>query len=289
MAENIEIRSLQDVSTERLHQAFMVAFSDYVEPVSFSMRQLGRMLARRAYHGGISFGAFLHDEMVGFTLNGLDEWEGVVTAYDTGTGVRPEYRGMGIATRIFDASLPLFREQGIERYLLEVIRTNTGAVTLYRKLGFRLTREFDYWSCSPELTLALGSRLPPGMSVNVIQSLDWDALCSFWDYAPSWQNSIGSIERARKRCLFLGVFSSGKVVAYAVMERGTGDVPQFAVHPSFRRMGLASILLRELTERIEPPELRFTNTDAAYAPIRAFLLGIGLQPGDGQYEMMLNL
>ena len=40
-------------------------------------------------------------------------------------------------------SLEILRQNDIHQYLLEVIQTNRGAVELYRKEGFKVTREFD--------------------------------------------------------------------------------------------------------------------------------------------------
>ena len=83
------------------------------------------MIERRGFNLDLSFGAFNKDQLVGFTLNGIGDWNGKLTAYDTGTGIIKEFRKKGVATKLFNESLPTLRENNISQYLLEVIRTNT--------------------------------------------------------------------------------------------------------------------------------------------------------------------
>lgn len=283
------IKILDGVSIEQIHEAFSSAFSDYTEPFSMSVPQLAYQLERRGYDATLSFGEFEDGRITGFILNGLGDWGGIATAYDAGTGVRPEYRGQGVATRIFDASLPVLRKHGIRQYLLEVIRTNTGAVNLYRKSGFTVSREFDYWTAEPGKVRHGTPGLPAGCSVGEIHSPDWRALSRFWDFEPSWQNSVDSVTRKLGHITILGAWHREAVVAYACMEKETGDLPHLAVHPAFRRQGLATTLTGQLLEMLRPPEFRVTNTCSNHQPMRAFLTGLGLKPGYGQFEMTLQL
>lgn len=55
-------------------------------------------------------------------------------------GIVPEHRGLGLGTRLLHAALVGFRDSGLERGNLEVTAQNTGAVRLYRRLGFRTVR-----------------------------------------------------------------------------------------------------------------------------------------------------
>ena len=55
-------------------------------------------------------------------------------------GVIPTHRGMGLGRAIVLLSLQGFRQVGMRRVYLEVTAQNKAAVSLYRSLGFRLTR-----------------------------------------------------------------------------------------------------------------------------------------------------
>ena len=285
----MNFRTLGDVPMEYLHRVSNAAYADYVEPVHLSLEQLQYLLERRGYRPELSLGAFEGEDMVGFVFNGLGSWGGVPTAYDTGTAVLPEWRRKGVSTRLFAALLPLLHEAGIRQYLLEVIKTNTGAVELYRKSGFVFSREFDYWSTTAAALRWRLKPLPPGVEVRPIAAPDWGLLSTFWDFEPSWQNSIDAVSRKLGNMAMLGAFHGDGLVAYGCLEYGTGDLPQLAVESRFRRRGLATALVRSLLNRVRPGEFRVTNTSTESAATSAFLRSLGMEPGAGQYEMTLPL
>lgn len=284
----MKIRSLENVPIEDIHRAFTRAFSDYVEPFNLTVKQLQHTLQRCGYRDYLSFAALSEGEIVGFTLNGSGQWNGKSTAYDTGTGVQKSHRKQGIASQIFEVSLPVLKAHGISQYLLEVIKANTKAVDLYRKFGFLITREFDYWACPGDALRVQSGPLPEGITIRPLEDPDWSLLCRFWDFQPSWQNSVDSITRVRSSISILGAFHNDVPVAYFCMEEATGDIPQMAVRPEFRHQGLAVALLEQITHLLNPPEIRFTNTCLDSQPTRNFLLNLGLEPGHGQYEMILE-
>ncbi len=137
----MEIRSLENIGFDTLFNAFERAFADY--EIRFEKEEVRRMLTRRGYVPRLSFGAFDNGAIIAFTLNGIGMFNGVSTAYDTGTGTVKEYRGQGIAGKIFNHSLPYLKEAGIRQYLLEVLQDNTKAISVYSRMQFKTTRQFD--------------------------------------------------------------------------------------------------------------------------------------------------
>lgn len=70
----------------------------------------------------------------------LETWVGTV-------GVRPGYRGRGVASALLAAGLRRFRDAGCARAGLGVDAANaTGAVGLYERLGFRTVRTTTTWA-----------------------------------------------------------------------------------------------------------------------------------------------
>ena len=136
----MEIRNLEHTDFDTLFNAFERAFADY--EVHFDKKEVRSMLLRRGYVPWLSFAAFDNGEIVAFTLNGIGIFNGIPTAYDTGTGTVKEYRGQGIAREIFSYSLPFLKESGIRQYLLEVLQNNSNAIAIYRRMRFNTTREF---------------------------------------------------------------------------------------------------------------------------------------------------
>lgn len=285
----VHIKQLSDISFEVIYEAFVNAFADYVEPFNLTFQQLKYMIERRGCNLNLSFGAFSGDELVGFTLNGIGDWNGNLTAYDTGTGIIKEFRKKGIATKILNESLPVLREHNISQYLLEVIRSNTSAFELYKKAGFKVSREFDYYSSTKDKLQIKANILNKKFSIKEIVNPNWDLLKTFWDFAPSWQNSIDSINRKRDYFYIMGIFEKNTIVGYGIIEKTTGDIPQLGIANKSRKKGLATALVRHLIEVSEGDEIKIINTDATYGPFKKFAESINLPPGFGQYEMKLEL
>ncbi len=79
----MEIRSLENTSSDELFQAFEQAFADY--EIRLNRAQHLAMLKRRGFRPELSFAAFDGDRIVSFTCNGTGDFYGSLTAYDTGT------------------------------------------------------------------------------------------------------------------------------------------------------------------------------------------------------------
>jgi ribosomal protein S18 acetylase RimI-like enzyme len=285
----ISIKQLNGISIKVIYEAFIKAFADYVEPFNLTFQQLKYMIERRGCDLNLSFGAFDDDELVGFTLNGIGVWNGHLTAYDTGTGIIKEFRKQGIATKMFNESLPVLRKNNITQYLLEVIRTNTSAFELYKKAGFKVSREFDYYISSKDKIEIKESKLNNEFHIKEIDNPNWDLLKTVWDFVPSWQNSIDSINRKNDCFKILGIFDKNHIAGYGIIEKDTGDIPQLGIDKKYRRKGLATTLLHRLFQHSKSDEIKIINTCASYDPFKKFAYSINLPPGIGQYEMLLKL
>ena len=91
--EDMEIKSLVNTSLDELFGAFEQAFADY--EIQIDKDEHLAMLKRRGFNPTLSFAAFDGSKIVSFTCNGIGNFYGVPTAYDTGTGTLKEYRGKG--------------------------------------------------------------------------------------------------------------------------------------------------------------------------------------------------
>lgn len=285
----IKIKQLTGTSFETIHGAFANAFSDYVEPFDLTLEQLKYMVERRGCNLELSFGAFSGNELVGLTLNGIGLWKGELTAYDTGTGVVKEFRKQGIATRMFNESLPVLRDKNIAQYLLEVIKSNTSAYELYKKAGFKVCRELDYYKTEKDKIGQAEFEEHNGVDINTIANPDWELFKSFWDFHPSWQNSIDSINRKIDHFVILGVFENDKIIGYGIIEKHTGDIPQLAISKSKRRKGFASKLFYSLLDKTSSEHIKIINTANVYEPFKHYAEKLGIPEGIGQYEMIMKL
>ena len=284
----MEIRSLENIGFNALFEAFSKAFADY--EVHFEKSELHSMLTRRGYVPELSFGAFDNGKIVSFTLNGIGMYNGISTAYDTGTGTIKEYRGCGIAGEIFKYSLPYLKEAGIRQYLLEVLQNNHKAIAVYRKMQFVTTRKFDCFrqSISELVNLhAVKTSIPlriESIDINVIRDTR-----SFFDFYPSWQNSIESIKRGISGLTCIGAFNLEELVGFCVFDRNSGDLAQIAVKQSHRRQGVASQLLSEVIQQMSTDIIKVINVPSDNPTLPLFLKSKNIPLMNSQFEMVMDL
>jgi ribosomal protein S18 acetylase RimI-like enzyme len=283
----MEIKSLIETDFDTIFRAFNQAFADY--EIQLDRQQLQTMVKRRGFNPGLSFAAFEGNEIVAFTLNGTGNFNGIETAYDTGTGTLKEYRGKGLATQIFEYSIPYLREQNIKQYLLEVLQHNTKAVSVYKNIGFEVSREFNYFRQENKKIKNDIKTSDIPCSIKQINIRDFDFLPDFRDFYPSWQNSFESINRASNDFVSLGAFIQNKLAGYCVFEPVSGDITQIAVDKQYRREGTASLLLREMTGLNKNQAVKIINTDISCSSITAFLKSKNIEITGMQYEMIREI
>ena len=283
----IDIRTLENLGPDQLFNAFSRAFEDY--EMQLEKHELEIMLQRRGFDPLMSFGAFDRDQLVAFTFNGTGTFEGVETAYDTGTGTIKEYRGQGLAKRIFVNSIPTLKKAGIKQYLLEVLQHNQGAVALYRKLGFKVAREFFYFIQSKEILNSPAGLSDAGYSFQPLEVSDVVEGVDFSDFHPSWQNSVGSVIRGMSKFKAMTATFQDNTVAYCIYEPDSGDITALAVDPAHRRHGVGTHLLKEVTSEISSAVVKVINIPTDATGVVAFLSACGIHPAGKQYEMVKEL
>ena len=279
--------TLENVSIEKLHTTFTEAFSDYEVKIDIPILKLQQRLQRTGYLTEASIGASDNDVLVGFLLNSIREWDGKLTAYDTGTGVIKEYRNKGITSSMFLNVLKNLKEMEVQQYLLEVIQSNTSAVHLYKKQGFEVSREFECFNLDKKLFTCAPTHQV--QHINEITEIDWIKLMSFWDFKPSWQNSVDSINAVSDEFICSIVSINDEIVGYGMIDKNTGDIPQIAVDKNYRGKGIGSSILADLVKNTESCSLNVVNVDSQCDSMKDFLLNLGFKLMIKQYEMILAL
>lgn len=283
----MEIKNLAGISSDALFAAFSDAFADY--EITLAQQEFQKMLIRRGFDAALSFGAFDNGRLVSFTCNGIGNFSGLATAYDTGTGTLKEYRGQGLASQVFKESIPFLREAGIRQYLLEVLQHNDPAVSVYRKMGFTVSREFSYFVATSETLLLKEKQLPEGYSLKPVSLEDVSDSQAMWDFSPSWQNSFEAIKREPEDFRFIGVQYRNRMVGYGIVEPASGDITQLAVHPDHRGRGLGTAILREIALLNRYTGIKAINTETSCRAMEAFFISNGLPIKGKQFEMIRKL
>ncbi len=284
---DMKIRNLSNIPFEKLSEAFARAFADY--EIQINDKQLRTMLQRRGFDPELSFAAFDNDNIVSFTFNGTGKFNGIPTAYDTGTGTIGEYRGQNLASEVFSYSVPFLKENGIKQYLLEVLQHNLTAVKIYRKNGFEVSREFNYFVQDNHKINIKEKVIHNNFSVQQVSLEECKANRHFMDFNPSWQNSFESIERMKEDFIATGAFINSSLAGYCIFEPDSGDITQLAVDKKHRGNGIGSILLKEALKSNHGDSVKAINTESSCDSIKGFLESCNINLKGKQFEMIKKL
>ncbi len=275
----------------QIADTFNQAFADYYLK---STRKAEEWLYNRTVKNAVDYsrsvGVFDGDKMVGFTLIGIDQWQGHLAAFDAGTGIIPDYRGKGLARKMFSFAVPKLCERGVKKFLLEVLQVNDPAIKAYQKSGFRITRELDCFGFDPAVFQPDMSP-QPGLE---IKPLPQEQILNFSDYAdwqPSWENSFSTIRRIPDEVVINGAFVSGECVGVLAYYPLLNWIMSLLVRKEFRRRGIATALLSHFVEDYdrEYAQINMVNVDHSDTAMLAFLKKAGFKLYTSQFEMELEL
>lgn len=272
---------------DELYRTFTKAFSDYVIPFALTEQQFRNHLNLTGVDLKRTVGCLNGGSLIGFSLNGFGTWNGKPTAYDAGTGVIPAERRQGISEQMFRLMLPEFRRSGVEQFLLEVITTNSGAISLYEKLGFTSQRILALLQCDEPLAT---SASPSSFVIREVDTLDWQHFSRFWDAKPAWQNSIEAISRSNKLRRVAVAFDGDRCVGYVIFSMKFGRIAQIAVDREHRRRGIGTDLLRYVeSQTADGFSLQIINIDTSHHESIAFFEALGFYRRVIQHEMLLKI
>ncbi|MEM7114077.1 MAG: GNAT family N-acetyltransferase [Chloroflexota bacterium] len=119
-----------------LMDAFNEAFAEHwgVPTMTMPLWKDGFTTDVPQFRGDLSF-LIMHDsQIVGFSVNWVQQDK---TGWIEAIGVRPNWRGQGIAAVLMERSLNAFVNEGLSQAMLDVDTQNpSGALRLYEKMGF---------------------------------------------------------------------------------------------------------------------------------------------------------
>lgn len=278
--------TLDNTPIAEIHHAFVSAFSDYSVKIDMPLDKFIAFAKGNSVDFSLSAGTLEDSRLCGFILNGIREKDGIWTAYDSGTGVTPQYRKQGLTKRLFAFLLPLLREKGVKRYLLEVIQTNTAAFNIYKGLGFSVTRDLVCFK-APKAKLAAADT----DNIRVIPVTDIDiGICEAMnDYSPTWQNSFDAVLAVPEQCAAVIAEQGGEIAGYGIINVKSGSVYQLAVKREMREKGIGAALLCMLSRQTQAKDISFINVDSKCESMLDFLQKLGFEETVRQYEMEFTI
>lgn len=276
--------TLENISIEVLRTTFVEAFSEYEIPIHLTTDSLLEMMRTRDLLLDRSVGAFDNGNLVGFILCGYRNTTYAATLYDGGTGVIPEYQGNKIASGMLSWILEDATRIGVDRFLLEVLEHNQAAKKLYLRAGFSDRRFFRCYRMEKRLVQKHSSDLPCSfepLDREEFEKLDHQKMLS---HEPSWQNDVPSVLHNWEQLSAVKVMDNDKVIAYGVIHRAKGDIPQLGLATEYPD-SLYGCILEGLSQLTESKTFSVTNVEES-SRLQQYLMVQGWQNHINQFEML---
>jgi ribosomal protein S18 acetylase RimI-like enzyme len=280
----MEFKTLENTSLDTILQVINTSYAGYVAPqFQLTKEKLELKITSEKIDLSISVGVFHNDVLVALMLHGSKNIEGRWCAYNTITGVLPTYRKQKLTVKMYDYILPILKEKGYVQIQLEAVTSNVSALKSYIEVGFTISRILE---CYKGKVKQLQSALDENITIN--NEWNFDTLTWIWDWEPTWQNDVLSIESVKQAVTCITYHDNGKVVGYLFFNNITNRVQQFAVAREYRSKHIASRLFYALAHHTGDQEVQVINLQAEVSGAK-FLNRIGFELFIKQYEMKLSL
>lgn len=276
----MKITTLENVPMSEITAAFNEGFSDYLIKFTATEEYLTNRWRGGRVDLAYSAGGWMDEKLVALLVIGLDEWGGILTAFNTATCVAPDARGNNFTQRAYDFLMPKFDDIDVEQLTLEVIQKNERAIPVYEKVGFKIERRLNCYGGEPKI------RFQPdieGIKIELAHQIDLEKAVLFHDFDPAWENTFLALLLNWEQYEVFQLTEENQLLGYAIVHKETGNIPSFGIHPDHRRKGLATMLFSKINEK--HPVLKINNVDDRDQGTLSFIDSILLPNPVNQYEM----
>ncbi len=275
-SSSIEIKNLKETPLKDIVECLLEAFDGYFVQMPSDVAYW-----RKRYQGArvdfeYCYGAFDKGKLVAFIINGVDRLNGHLTAFNTGTGVLPAYRGRQLVDKIYAYAIPLLKEKGITKCVLEVIQDNARAIRVYQRIGFAIQRNLNCYKG----TLSESEQVPKIKKIDFseLQELGYPKH-NFY----SWDHTNDALVQLGK-----------EYETYTVVDPANQLLGYFIINPTNGRLAQVEVETEDfatITAAISQvaKEVRIVNVDDRRVDLIENLLTYGLQNTINQYEMEMDI
>ncbi|RKN81395.1 GNAT family N-acetyltransferase [Ulvibacterium marinum] len=270
-------KNLGNTDFELVLESFLLAFQDYFVTVPTDGNYYKERWKAAKVDFNFSYGMFDGEKLVGFVIHAIDHRNGKLTAFNTGTGVIPDYRGRKITRSIYEYAFADLKRIGVTNCVLEVIIKNKKAIRSYTGIGFKTYRTYQCFKgiINPKNieTVAL--------TEVELEKVDWANLPNQGFY--SWDHQKESILRSNYK--FFHVVTDTIPESFFIIHPNTGYLVQFDV---LKENKDAWNRLFSGTHRISST-LKVNNVDERLTDKLVQLRAIGLVNTIDQFEMRMEI
>jgi len=271
------ITPLSQVPFAELMRCFNTSFAGYFVPMPTDPGFWWTRWKAARVDYDLSFGWLEEGELVGFMVHAVDQRQGKLTAFNTGTGVLPAFRGKGITKQMYREAVPILKKAGVERCALEVIVDNKAAIHTYQQVGLEIYKTLHCFKGS----VPAGSVSPPtlkDLSPEMYSSLVADQQAQY-----AWDNHLRTLDCGVTQ--YKGIEHEGSLESCFALKPETSHLAQFEVlnDSPLAWTRLAAALQHSYST------LKVNNVDATQTTKLAWLQGLGMENVVDQYEMEMDL
>jgi len=271
------VKNLRDTSFDEIVDCFLLAFKNYFVKMPTNKDYYKQRWKAAKVDFNFSYGMFDNETLVGFMIHAVDERFRKLTAFNTGTGVLPKYRGKRIVKTMYGHALDELRVNGFEKTSLEVITKNDKAIRAYKDVGFEVCKNYRCYAGN----LTVDDSINFELEEVSISNVDWESLPNQKFY--SWDFQQESI--AVGNYTFYKVLNSGEWESYFVINPETHRIAQFDVlkkgEKSWERL-FSSIA--QIANKIS-----IINVDDSFLEKQDIIRLVGLENTVDQYEMEMEI
>lgn len=276
----MKIQALSTTPLKTIVQCLQQSFADYFVQMPDDLAYWENRWKGARVDYGASYGTFYKEELVGFMIHGLDFRQGKFTAFNTGTGVLPAFRGQRILQKMYEKAIPELKDRGVQSCILEVIQKNKKAIKAYERTGFSVSRQLKCYqgsiSSQNEHTVQLKK-----MDLHFFEWDDYEGQ-NFY----SWGHVRKAILTQENQYELYEVAQEQEGIGYFIINPQTGYLAQFDIND--RRLPMHWMLLFEGIAQISR-KLKVLNIDVKENAKIQIMEYLRLDNYIDQYEMELPL
>ena len=271
------VTNLSETSFDEIVDCFLSAFENYYVPVPTDKEYYRQRWDAAKVDFDLSYGMFDNEKLIGFLIHAVDKRFGVQTAFNTATGVIPEYRGKRIVRLMYDFAIIDLRKNGIEKSILEVITKNEKAIRAYKGVGFGICKEYKCYAG------IIKSENEPRIELQKISTKDYH-----WDKLPNQHMYSWDFQKE--------TIIKGNYDLYEVIHNGKPE-SYFIIHPEKKYLGQFDIfnqnrnswkrLFHAIGQVVD--EVKIINVDQRLTDKMDYIRFLKLSNTVDQYEMELKI
>ncbi len=271
--------TLNHTTIDEVIAAFLLAFEGYYVKMPTDYDYYKTRWKAAGVDLGRSYGMFDGDQLVAFIIHAVDERAGQLTAFNTGTGVLPAYRGRRLVKALYQYALPDLKQHGFEHSSLEVITKNEKAIRAYQSVGFTISRHYKCFAGKVKTDV----NEPFELHEKALATVNWDALPNQAFY--SWDFQQGPILAGNNT--FYEVWHDGRPEAFFLLNPERTRLLQFdllATANSEAWNRLFSAIKQTAADKIST-----INVDDRLTDKVAALHSVGLEITVEQFQMEMGV